>query len=210
MKGKRRIPAAHQGLPGTNNSTRNVMWFVVVLVLGMLLYPIGTNAASYLNTIISDPINRTQQARVDAVGNLQVGGTVNVAGSVNVGSPKITLGIPATQFSERLTGSGEPQVASGPDPAGTNYAITSLTLSNEDDAYHKAQLRARYGTFSDCRASGITNETLGPEVVVAPHDSVHLTLAQPFVMSALTGANSCLVVDRTDFFVSVAIVGYTF
>lgn len=207
---KRRIPAPGQGLPGTDHDNRNIWMFLAVLVLGLLLYPVGANAASYLNTIITDPTNRAQQAHVDSAGNLQVGGTVNVGGSVNVGTPKITLGIPATQFSERLTGGSEPQVASGPDPAGTSYAITSLTLSNEDDAYHKAQLRGRWGTISDCRSHDITNETNGPEIVVGPHDTVHLTFAQPYVMSALSGANSCLVVDRTDPFVGVAIVGYKF
>lgn len=80
--------------PATEITGRQVATIVLVAMFVSLLIPLGASAAGGLSKVlITDPTNTTQQAHVDATGNLQVGGTVNVGNSptVNVGNtPTVT------------------------------------------------------------------------------------------------------------------------
>jgi len=66
---------------------RHIVAFATIAVLAVALSPIGADAAAGLSrVVIADPSTTSQQAHVDAAGNLQVGGTVSIAGSPTVGA----------------------------------------------------------------------------------------------------------------------------
>jgi hypothetical protein len=74
----------------------------VAFAFAAVLYPAGARASSALiNAVITDPTNTSHQAHVDASGNLQVGGSVNVANTPNVNvanTPNVNVGnFPSTQ-----------------------------------------------------------------------------------------------------------------
>jgi hypothetical protein len=71
--------------PATQITGRQVATIVLVAMFVTLLIPLGASAAGGLSKVlITDPTNNTQQAHVDASGNLQVGGTVNVGNTPSV------------------------------------------------------------------------------------------------------------------------------
>jgi hypothetical protein len=75
--------------PATQITLRQVATIVLAAMFVSLLIPLGASAAGGLSKVlITDPINTDNKAHVDASGNLQVGGTVNVGNSptVNVGN----------------------------------------------------------------------------------------------------------------------------
>jgi hypothetical protein len=118
---KRRRPAGSL-LPGQAYSGRDLVLVPLLVVLGMLLYPVGASAAAGLTRVlITDPTNTSQQAHVDASGHLQVGGTVGAqqSGSWNVGiAGTPTVGIDSqantVQLGNTLSDPGVVDVVSGP------------------------------------------------------------------------------------------------
>ena len=135
-----------------------------------------------------------------------------ITGVVTFSMPSLTKGqkssdVPKNSFSlmthERLI--------SGPDPEGTSYAITSLTVSNAAGASTPALLRGLWGNTSDCFSfSDLGTQTFGPNIIVPAGETVHLAFPQPFVISAKEGAASCLRVEHNPTGVNVTVVGYRF
>jgi hypothetical protein len=170
-------------------------------------------AATFLGaTVLSGPIATAAQTvsatitgPLDGQGNVKVHeqGTANV----NVlGNVSTQAGIPATQFSRQVV-EGVARV-SGPDPAGTNYAITSVSFNNRTDDTGLGALAGQYGLTSDCdQFQGEIQISVGPQVFVAAHQTVTMTFPQPFVIKPESGANSCLVNLGTTF---MTVVGYRF
>jgi hypothetical protein len=112
---------------------------------------------------------------------------VNVLGSVST-----RPNIPTTQFSRAL-GLTAATVISGPDPAGTNYAITSISIANSGSTSAIANVASYYGTTSDCLSfSGAFDLTNGPVAYVPGGDTVSMVFPQPFVLTAKSGAQACL------------------
>jgi hypothetical protein len=159
------------------------------------------------------------------VGNLPTTQAVTVTGTPNVnvvntptvqinGTVQTQTGIPATAFSKIVLVNG-PVVLSGPNPAGTRYAITSLTVTNDGltSIPGTGLLQGVYGSTTDCSLfTSAISPSAGPQAVVAPNTTVHLSFPQPFVIIPKAGANSCLVASNIAGGASVIItvVGFTF
>jgi hypothetical protein len=178
--------------------------FVALLVVGATI--LGA-------TVLREPIARAAQT-VDAtiVGPLDGQGNVKVheQGTANVNvtnTAQVQAAIPAEAFS--FVG-GVPSVGdakiSGPDPAGTNYAITSFTISNFADTPQVAFLAAVYGTTVDCVNFSGFDTRAGPQIEVPPHDTVHVDFPQPFVIAAKFGSDACLMAGGSGG--GIAVVGY--
>ncbi len=109
-----------------------------------------TGSVSITNTPL--PVQGTVNANV--TGSVGLTGTPNVnisnTPTVQITSAVQTLtGIPAGAFSVFQFHSAS-SVISGPDPAGTNYAITSVTFANPESSATESALRVAYGSTSDC------------------------------------------------------------
>jgi hypothetical protein len=199
--GKSRGPGE---LPGSGLTGRQLTAIALAFALAIVLLPVGAAANAFISVFITDPTDTSHQARVDASGNLQVAGSVTVANA-----PKVQVAIPTGQFSEYVIST--PWTVAGPDPAGTNYAITSVTFTNEGNAPAFGDLEALYGTTSDCETfSSQVRSVLGPVAQVLPGDTVHLDFPQPFVMNAASGANACLIAESGSAGVRGVVVGYRF
>jgi hypothetical protein len=95
---------------------------------------------------------------------------------------------------------------SGPDAAGTRYAITGFTVANEAGGPLPIGIRAfGCGAGSDGRAP-----FNGPRVVVPANDTVHLDFSQPFVVQPFDngGVSACLGAYGAGALVSLTVVGY--
>jgi len=99
------------------------------------------------------------------------------------------------------------QPVSGPDPGGTSYAITSLTVANHGSSSLTAFAFARWSSTTDC-GSGIFSS--GPTVTVPAGETVHMSFPQPFVLSAQLTATSCLLVGHSGGSADFTVVGYRF
>jgi hypothetical protein len=116
--------------------------------------------------------------------------------------------VPSGAFSVVLNGPG---VVSGPDPEGTNYAITSVTVANTSAPQSVANIGAIWGATSDCTSfGGDTTNAVGPRIVVPGGDTVHLAFPQPFVLTARPGAAACLRVSLGGAGTTFTVVGYRF
>ena len=182
---------------------------ILALVGVMLLVTGGAEAVSnkissvFVTNGSSHPVPVREQ-NLDANNDLRVHeqGTSNVK---VLGSVPVQTGIPATQFSRRV---GAITPVSGPDPAGTNYAITSVTFSNGTDSLQGASLVGSYGSTSDCSEfQGLPTDHGGPLAVVPAHQTVSMTFPQPFVIKAAPGATSCLTNNGGTL---TTVVGYRF
>jgi hypothetical protein len=182
---------------------------VALLVLGATF--LGATVLSGPIASAAQSVSATITGPLDGQGNVKVHeqGTANV----NVlGNASVQAAIPASQFSLENGTNGPPIDLSGPDPAGTNYAITSVSFSNRDDTPGTAELFGAYGETSDCISFTLLDTSFGPLVAVPAHDTVTLTFPQPFVIKAKSGAASCLSAvghfGLTD--LSITVVGYRF
>jgi hypothetical protein len=119
--------------------------------------------------------------------------------------------IPSTAFSTVLSILNSPAtlgVISGPDPAGTSYAITSVTVTNYSGDLALVGLTANYGTTSDCKTFQERSFGDGPLVFVPPSATTHLAFPQPVVLPKVDGKpTSCLNVSGP-IQVNVVVVGY--
>jgi hypothetical protein len=118
---------------------------------------------------------------------------VNVVGPVTItptsaGQPFTTQPV---QISVALAGAFVP-----PDPSGTKYAITSVTVSNSSTTMNTAVLFAiavENATNNSCRfLSNEVERAAGPRVSVPPGNTVHITFPQPYITQAVSGPNVCL------------------
>jgi hypothetical protein len=101
--------------------------------------------------------------------------------------------IPATSFSVDVS-LGEVGVVSGPDPAGTKYAITGVVVANTDASPAFVRVAARYGSITDCTDLTGTVGTNEIPIFVPAFDTVNVSFTQPFVIKAGAGAAACLIV----------------
>ena len=169
-------------------------------------------------TVVNSPSQPVPVTGTISVGSepVPVTGTVNVGneavpvtGTVSVGNvvqfqPAISVGAFSKRF---LFGSGL-WLISGPDPAGTSYAITSLTLANVND---NAANVITYAGWSDTDCTlNPTHFQHGPVVQLRANETVHLSFPQPFVFAAQPGASSCLVIGITHPNIATTVVGYRF
>jgi hypothetical protein len=169
------------------------------LVLGSTVFrgEVASAASAILQVIVTNdaanPVPVKQQGAID----------VNVLGNVST-----RPNIPTTQFSvaRSLTNF---TIISGPDPAGTNYAITSISVANSGSSSALANVVSYYGTTTDCHFGTTFDLTNGPSANVPPGDTVSLVFPQPFVLTAKPGAQTCLTVLNLAP-LEMTIVGYRF
>lgn len=111
---------------------------------------------------------------------------------VSVLSAGVPFTLPPIQLSLALAGG---EVA--PDPSGTQYAITSLTVVNPSSSVVSIVLRATAtegASNNSCRF--VFNQqaaAAGPELVVPPHGTGHVTFPQPYITAPVAGTYVCLV-----------------
>ena len=131
-------------------------------------------------------------------------GVLFVTGVITSFMPSLTKGekssdVPKSAFSVTPIGTAHDFVVSGPDPEGTNYAITSLTVVSNGSVAASAIIHGLWGDTSDCVSfAGGVQSTFGPEVRVPVGETVHLSFPQPFILSAKPGAASCLRLETTE------------
>jgi hypothetical protein len=116
-------------------STKQVTGMVVAMALAVVLYPAGVRAAQNLaGVVVTDP-GGTNKAKVDASGNLQVGGTVNLGGTPNVNVGNFPATTSASQSGNWTVGlSGGTNV--GIDPSANTVKVDStspLGVTSTDD-----------------------------------------------------------------------------
>jgi hypothetical protein len=168
-------------------------------------------------TILSGPIaTAAQEVGATIIGPLDGQGNVKVheQGTANVnvvGKVSAQAAIPATQFSV-VTGTADPgvNVLLGPE-AGTSYALTSLSVDNNQDTSVVVELSGNYGPVQDCDVIHGFDVSDGPGAIVPPHDTVSMTFPQPFVIEAKQQTYSCL--DALVFRPgpgAITVVGYRF
>jgi hypothetical protein len=159
-----------------------------------------TNTASH-----PVPVNETN---TDANGNIKIHeqGTANV----NVlGTISARQSIPSTAFSKVVSGAF--QVVSGPDPGGTHYAITSISVDNSGSSPALAELQGVYGTATpNCDFPDGFQGSRGPRLIVPGNDSRTISFPQPFVIDPQPGSNACLEPEVASTDLTVTVVGYTF
>ena len=122
---------------------------------------------------------------------------VPIAGAVTVGNAVQTQTLlPAGAFNEtkNFSPNSLTMVFSGPDPEGTSYAVTSITVSNPSFNLISTRLLGSWGPTGDCvtYSSGLYKTDFGPIVYVPPGETVHLAFPQPLVFAAQSGEASCL------------------
>jgi hypothetical protein len=109
----------------------------------------------------------------------------------------VTVISPANQFSlspVQLTLTYQGAFAA-PDPSGTRYAITSVTVSNPLVTHVNVAFRAYAVEYASptCRnMANAQNFSDGPEITVSPFSTTHITFSQPFITGAVTGTFVCL------------------
>lgn len=135
---------------------------------------------------------------------------VPVTGTVNVGNiVQFRPVIPTGAFS-LSTFQGSARV-SGPDPEGTSYAISSLTVANLDSIALRFAVIGKFGTTSDClEFTGLPTEVVGPVVKVPAGETVHLLFPQPFILRAKPGTTACLSALPLEGEAFMGVVGYRF
>jgi hypothetical protein len=137
-------------------------------------------------------------------------GVLAVTGAVMLFIPSLTKGqksdVPKSAFSVVTDGA----VLSGPDPEGTSYAITSMTVANFGTDISLV-VRARWGTTGDCLSfSEEPQQRTGTQIIVHATETVHLSFPQPLILSAKPGAGACLNVFSTSPLQFITVVGYKF
>jgi hypothetical protein len=127
-------------------------------------------------TIFADPIAGAVSEAKDVFVNNDAAHPVPVAGTVNA-----VPAAPATAFSDDIFGvsTGVPGTRiHGPDPGGTRYAISSLTLSNDSSDAQYVQLALGYTSTG---ASPCSGAQFLPAIELAPLQTTQLTFPQPFI-----------------------------
>jgi hypothetical protein len=140
---------------------------------------------------------------------LQVTGSTTVAGTVaatqsgawNVGilgTPKVQLMLPANAFTippTPLSSAGGGDSNSTPDPSGTSYAITSVSVSNPTGAAGEVTISAfaTSANLSNCGQVPVNGSIApGPRLTVQANSTTSLTFPQPYVTAAVSGPHVCL------------------
>src|SRR4051794_8050298 len=100
-----------------------VLLLSAVLGATVLREPIAHAATPFTNVIVGNTADQPVPVKQQGTANVSVQGTVPVL-----------QGVPANSFNTLVAvdGGANPAV-SGPDPAGTEYAITTFVVSNDGD-----------------------------------------------------------------------------
>lgn len=135
-----------------------------------------------------------------------------IGGVVTFFIPSLTQGmsdnVPKSAFSISRRATGFNAIVSGPDPEGTSYGITSLTVANHGSNSVSVFAYTLLHATTDCLAG---QPSVGPTVRVPAGETVHISFPQPFVLSAQPSATSCLFVDWSDTAsLDFTVVGYRF
>jgi hypothetical protein len=133
---RRKGPRSSAALPFDHGfSTKQVTGMVVAMALAVLLYPAGARAANSLfGAVITDP-GGANKAKVDASGNLQVGGTVNVGNTPNVNVGNFPATTSASQSGNWTVGLNSGTNV-GVDPSANTVKVDStspLGVTSADD-----------------------------------------------------------------------------
>jgi hypothetical protein len=99
------------------------------------------------------------------------------------------------------------------DPAGTSYAITSLTISNPtENSIGLGGVSGNFGDTNDCQSFLGQPPAIapGPIISIPAGQTVHLSFPQPFVISPEPGRTSCLVTTGGGQNANYTVVGYRF
>ena len=185
-----------------------VLLALLLIVLSALLGAtvlrdqIAVAASPFTNVIVGNtadnPVPVKQQGTAD----------VNVTNDALSVQPAV----PAGAFS--VVPSGLLLLVSGPDPSGTGYAITSFTISNDNDTPKHVRLQAKYLASNDCAGFGGTPAVTieGPNAVVPAHATVHLDFPQPYIFAPRSETVACLVVggDASGLADDTTVIGYRF
>jgi len=150
MKMRRRSSSAEPSSLGpVGLNSKQLTGVFVAICLAFVLAPLGASAAGGLTKVlITDPTNNAQQAHVDASGNLQVGGTVNVGNTPNIdvaNTPSVNAQQSGT-WNVGITGtpavslSGTPTVASGDATTVLASGTLSVPLAFIGDAIDHADI----------------------------------------------------------------------
>jgi hypothetical protein len=200
---------------------RSVVAAILVLLAGTVLggtvfrAPIGyaaTAPSSLLNVFVTnDPMHPVpvREQNLDTNGNIKVHeqGTAAVHVDNLPATQAVTVSRPATAFSfstaHSAVGLGFAGIR-GPDPAGTQYAISGLTLAATGDG--AATLTLYADPFSGGCLIGAGQELV--TVATPAQDTASAPLLQPFVSKSTSG-NVCLDYEWTGGPLHVAVVGYT-
>lgn len=165
-------------------------------------------------TLIAPQVEYSQKAPTPVKVTNTSSEPVPVNGTVNIGNTlQIRPAIPEQAFSKTWD-LGYPSTGTqivSRDSAGTNYAITSFTVTNYGSVTSGGSLNGWFGdrlTDDNCYNPDNATPVLGPVVYVPPGQTIHVTFPQPFVLRAMPGANSCLTIRGLNMLVSV--VGYRF
>jgi len=207
---------------------------VVAILLAVVLVPVGAQAAQVVSAIITDP-GGTNKARVDASGNLQIGGEVTVgnqaASPVPVAPQGTTMVEGSVAAQPALAGTSladtisldtiHPGGSSSDKFFGQNFsenqrvAVTSLTFDNEIQvgaATVGILIQALHPISGECGGNGGTAFEVGPPlfVHVGPEATLHLDFPYPFVSPTSPSGDWCL---RAHLFnsgqqVAITAVGY--
>jgi hypothetical protein len=169
----------------------SVVCQLIVLGAGILLTPCSNYGQKTPSPTPSVKVVNSPSEPVPVIGSVSVTNPVSVSGTVNLGNTvSFKLVIPDGAFSTWT------ELVSGPDPAGTNYAITSITARNDGTNSTFVRLEAFYGTVTNsCLfdwSTGNGETILGPPVFVPAGQTIHLTFPQPYILKAQDGSNACL------------------
>lgn len=110
--------------------------------------------------------------------------------------------VPATQFSPApvaLSLSLQGMFVD-PDPSGTRYAITSVTVSNPTAVSYTVIVKAVAVAIAPSCRSAANQQAFadGPVVTVSPNSTAHVTFPIPFVTAPVSGTFVCLVAAGTN------------
>ena len=170
-----------------------------------------------INVTVTNPASNP----VPVTGTLSVGGSVTINNPTTapvpvqgvVGAipllPTNAFSIPPTQPSLAASGSSSQK----PDPSGTRYAISSITVTNTTTGAGLITFRA-YGSQLAIggTCAGVVNAVShsdGPVIWVPANATVHIAFPQPFITEPATGPNVCMTAGGFGFESSTwSMVGY--
>ncbi len=99
-----------------------------------------------------------------------------------------------------------------PDPVGTRYALTSVTVTNTLNVVQTVFFQVRPGNFGNTCGNSVPSTfdlAIGPVVVVPAAGTVHLQFPQPFITNAISsGPAVCLTAAATEPGATWSVVGY--
>jgi hypothetical protein len=112
------------------------------------------------------------------------------------GTLSVTPVLPALTFTispSQIFGAPSGSTSQTPDPSGTRYAITSVTVTNNSAATGDVQLGAEAFSSVASNCQGIVNETAhadGPRLTAGAHATASLTFPIPYITSAVRAIGS--------------------